>query len=353
MKNRLVVPATDDPPGRVRDPHRKVRKAVFPVGGLGTRFLPITKAVPREMLPIVDRPLIQYAVDEALAAGITELIFVTHRSKRAIEDYFDRAVEFERALEGKGQHAQLAELRGLAPDHMHIVYARQSAPLGLGHAIHCARHLIGNEPFAVILPADLIDSDPPVLSQLLERYQDCRGSLVAVQPVRREKASHFGFLETDVTAPLARVTGIGEKPPAATPFAQAVVGRYIFSPRILDCLDHLPSGTNDEVQLTDGIARLLALEPVFACQVRGTRYDCGSKLGLLDATLAYACRHPELGREFRAMVAALARQWHAPRRSPPGKRHGVVVSSSGLRHESPDAGVALTQLAASGSVEEH
>jgi UTP--glucose-1-phosphate uridylyltransferase len=353
MKNRLVVPGNGGPPGRVCDPHRKVRKAVFPVGGLGTRFLPITKAVPGEMLPIVDRPLIQYAVDEALAAGISELIFVTHRSKRAIEDYFDRAVEVERALESKGQHGQLAELRGLAPDHLHIVYARQSAPLGLGHAIHCARHLIGNEPFAVILPADLIDSDPPVLSQLLERYQDCGGSLVAVQPVRREKASQFGLLQTDsIVAPLARVTGIGEKPPAATRLAQAVVGRYIFSPRILDCLDCPPSGTNDEVQLTDGIARLLALEPVFACQVRGTRYDCGSKLGFLDATLAYACRHPELGQEFRAIVAALARQWQPPRRSPPGKRHGLVVSSSGRRHESTDS-VPLAQLAAGGSVEEH
>jgi UTP--glucose-1-phosphate uridylyltransferase len=353
MKNRLVVPATDAPLGRVCDPHRKVRKAVFPVGGLGTRFLPITKAVPREMLPIVDRPLIQYAVDEALAAGINELIFVTHRSKRAIEDYFDRAVELERALEGKGQHGQLAELRRLAPDRVHIVYARQAAPLGLGHAIHCARHLIGNEPFAVILPADLIDSDPPVLSQLLERYQGCGGSLVAVQSVRRERASQFGFLETDATAPLARVTRIGEKPPAATPWVQAVVGRYIFSPRVLECLDCPPSGTNDEVQLTDGIARLLALEPVFACQVRGTRYDCASKRGFLDATLAYACRHPELGREFRATVAALARQWQPPRRSPRRERHGIVVSTSGLRHESPDTAVSSTQLAVHGSAEEH
>lgn len=352
MKNRLVVPGNDGPTGRVSDPHRKVRKAVFPVGGLGTRFLPITKAVPREMLPIVDRPLIQYAVDEALAAGISELIFVTHRSKRAIEDYFDRAVEVERALEGKGQHARLAELRGLAPDHVHIVYARQSAPLGLGHAIHCARHLIGNEPFAVILPADLIDSDPPVLSQLLKRHQGCGGSVVAVQSVRRERASDLGFLETDATAPLARVTGIREKPPATTPFAQAVVGRYIFSPRILDCLDGLPYGTSDEVQLNDGIARLLALEPVFACQVPGSRYDCSSKLGFLDATLAYACKHPELGREFRAIVTALARQWRAPRRSPRGKRQGLVVSSGGLRHQSTEA-VPLAQLAAPGSVEEH
>jgi UTP--glucose-1-phosphate uridylyltransferase len=351
MKYRLVVSEGDGPAGRVRDPHRKVRKAVFPVGGLGTRFLPITKAVPREMLPIVDRPLIQYAVDEALAAGISELIFVTHRSKRAIEDYFDRAVEFEQALEGKGRHGQLAELRGLASDHVHIVYARQSAPLGLGHAIHCARHLIGNEPFAVILPSDLIDSDPPVLSQLLERYHGCGGSLVAVQSVPHGKASHFGFLETDATAPLARVTGIGEKPLSAAPLAQAVVGRYIFSPRILGCLDFPPARTSDEVQLNDGIARLLALEPVFACQVRGNRYDCGSKLGFLDATLAYACRHPELGREFRAMVAALAGQWQAPRRSPRGKRHGLVLSSSGLRHGSPDAVVPPTQLAARESVE--
>jgi UTP--glucose-1-phosphate uridylyltransferase len=318
MKNRLVITKSDGPPRRVSDLRRKVRKAVFPVGGLGTGFLPITKAVPREMLPIVDRPLIQYAVDEALAAGICELIFVTHRSKRAIEDYFDRAVEFERELESKGRHRQLAELRGSAPDQMHIVYARQSAPRGLGHAIHSARHLIGNEPFAVILPGDLIDADPPVLTQLVECYQHCGESLLAVQSVRADEASRHGVVETaDASERLARVVGIVDRPPAAAgPLAQAVVGRYVFSPRILDCLDRLQPGANDEVQLTDGIARLLALEPVHACRFEGTRYDCGSKLGFLGATLAYAARHPELGGEFRTMVTAMAREWQAPRISP-------------------------------------
>ena len=199
-----------------REIPRKIRKAVLPVAGLGTRFLPVTKSLPKEMLPIVDRPLIQYAVEEALAAGIRELIFITHRSKRAIEDYFDRALEIERELESKGRHRQLAELRALAPDHVHIAYARQSAPLGLGHAIHCARHLIGNEPFAVLLPDDLIDADPPVLSQMVERYESCGSSVIAVQTVNAAETSQYGIVDTAVVgASLARVLGIVEKPPAA------------------------------------------------------------------------------------------------------------------------------------------
>jgi UTP--glucose-1-phosphate uridylyltransferase len=311
----------------VRDLPRKVRKAVFPVAGLGTRFLPATKALPKEMLPIVDRPLIQFAVDEALAAGIRELIFVTHRSKRAIEDYFDRAFELERELEGKGRHQQVRELRRLAPEHVHIAYARQSAPLGLGHAIHCARHLIGDEPFAVLLPDDLIDADPPVLSQMVERYGKCGGSVIAVQTVPRHETSHYGIVETAVSgAPMARVTGIVEKPaPNNAPSDQAVVGRYIFSPRILDCLDSLRPGANNEIQLTDGIARLLAREPVFTHRFSGTRYDCGSKLGYLQATLAYAAKHPELGKEFRAAITSSARQLHASQVAAPNG-HLTLVS---------------------------
>jgi len=288
---------------------RKIRKAVFPVAGLGTRFLPVTKSLPKEMLPIVDRPLIQYAVDEALAAGIRELIFITHRSKRAIEDYFDRALEIERELESKGRQRQLSELRSLVPDHVHIAYARQSAPLGLGDAIYCARHLIGNEPFAVLLPDDLIDAETPVLSQLVERYSSCGSSVIAVQTVNAAQTSQYGIVDTAVSGGLARVLGIVEKPPPQeAPSDQAVVGRYIFTPRIFECLDRLQPGTNNEIQLTDGIARLLGHEPVFAHRFEGTRYDCGSKLGYLEATLAYAAKHPELGGDFATLLGAAARR---------------------------------------------
>jgi UTP--glucose-1-phosphate uridylyltransferase len=301
-------------PQHGREIPRKIRKAVLPVAGLGTRFLPVTKSLPKEMLPIVDRPLIQYAVDEALAAGIRELIFITHRSKRAIEDYFDRALEIERELESKGRHRQLAELRSLAPHHVHMAYARQSAPLGLGHAIHCARHLIGNEPFAVLLPDDLIDADPPVLSQMVERYESCGSSLIAVQTVNAAETSRYGIVDTAVVgASLARVLGIVEKPPPhEAPSDQAVVGRYIFTPRILECLDRLHLGANNEIQLTDGIARLLGHEPVFAHRFVGTRYDCGSKIGYLEATLAFAAKHAELGAEFRTLLTAAARRLQPP-----------------------------------------
>jgi UTP--glucose-1-phosphate uridylyltransferase len=294
---------------------QKVRKAVLPVAGLGTRFLPVTKALPKEMLPIVDRPLIQYAVDEALAAGIRELIFVTHRSKRVIEDYFDRAIEFERELETRGHHRQVAELRKLAPDHLHIAYARQSAPLGLGHAIHCARHLIGNQPFAVILPNELIDNDPPVMAQMVERYQTTGKSLIGVQTIQDEGVSHHGIVETtsDGAQP-ERVVGIADTPGRGARGRLGVVGRYVFSPRILDCLGALQPNDGGEIDLVCGIARLLTSEPVYAHVLRGTRYDCGSKSGFLDATLAYAARHPELGPEFRAKVIAMARRLQPARR---------------------------------------
>ena len=328
LLDRLLSSGRGKEAARVRELPRKVRKAVFPVAGLGTRFLPATKAMPKEMLPIVDRPLIQYAVDEALAAGIRELIFVTHRSKRAIEDYFDRALDLERELAGKGRHAQLNLLRRLVPEQVHIAYARQSAPLGLGHAIHCARHLIGNEPFAVLLPDDLIDAEQPALSQLVERYNSCGSSVVAVQTVPREETSQYGIVETALGgAPLARVIGIVEKPPPqAAPSDQAVVGRYIFTPQILDCLESLHPGANNEIQLTDGIARLLAREPVFAHRFTGTRYDCGSKLGFLEATLAYAAKHAELGADFRALIAATARSLNASDPPSGGAAHLTLVS---------------------------
>jgi UTP--glucose-1-phosphate uridylyltransferase len=312
----------------VRELPRRVRKAVFPVAGLGTRFLPATKSLPKEMLPIVDRPLIQYAVDEALAAGIRQLIFVTHRSKRAIEDYFDRALEVERELEAKGRQRQLAELRALAPEHVHVAYARQAAPLGLGHAIRCARHLIGDEPFAVLLPDDLIEAERPVLAQMIERYQTTGASVIATQTVRREDTANYGIVETAASgAALARLTGIVEKPrPQDAPSDQAVVGRYVFTPAILDCLEALAPGSGNEIQLTDGIARLLAQQSVFALRFDGTRYDCGSKLGFLEATLAFGARHPELGADFRRLITAAAHRHAAPAGAVHGSGHLTLVS---------------------------
>jgi UTP--glucose-1-phosphate uridylyltransferase len=313
---------------------RRVRKAVFPVAGFGTRFLPATKAVPKEMLPIVDRPLIQYAVDEAIAAGIEEMIFVTHRSKRAIEDHFDRAVELERELEKGGKESALAELRRVAPPHIRFSFARQTAPLGLGHAVRCARHLIGDEPFAVILPDDLLDGEPPVLAQMVECFQRSGASVIAVENVRREDTARYGIVEPalDGASRLTRIVGIVEKPqPDKAPSTMGVVGRYIFSPKLLDCLENLEPGTGNEIQLTDGIARLLAQEPVFAYSYEGKRYDCGSKIGFLEATVAFALKHPELAGEFQQLVNGAAEPRtpdstvaDAPNRA---ARHLTLVSS--------------------------
>ncbi|MGZ8272265.1 MAG: UTP--glucose-1-phosphate uridylyltransferase GalU [Burkholderiaceae bacterium] len=289
---------------------RRVRKAVFPVAGFGTRFLPATKAIPKEMLPIVDRPLIQYAVDEAIAAGIEEMIFVTHRTKRAIEDHFDRAAELERELERCGKEEVLAELRRVTPPHIRFSFARQTAPLGLGHAVWCARHLIGDEPFAVMLPDDLLDGEPPVLAQMIETFQRSGASVLAVENVKREHTSRYGIVEPalDGTASrLTRILDMVEKPqPEKAPSTMAVVGRYVFTPRLLDCLEGLEPGSGNEIQLTDGIARLLAQEPVFAYSYVGKRYDCGSKLGFLEATLAFALKHPELGGDFQTLVNCAA-----------------------------------------------
>jgi UTP--glucose-1-phosphate uridylyltransferase len=288
---------------------RRVRKAVFPVAGFGTRFLPATKAVPKEMLPIVDRPLIQYAVDEAVAAGIEEMIFVTHRTKRAIEDHFDRAAELERELEKGGKEEALAELRSVAPPHVRFSFARQTAPLGLGHAVWSARHLIGDEPFAVLLPDDLLDGEPPVLAQMIDTFQRSGASVLAVENVRREDTARYGIIEPalDSASRLTRIVGIVEKPkPENAPSTMAVVGRYVFTPHLLDCLENLEPGSGNEIQLTDGIARLLAHEPVFAYSYVGKRYDCGSKLGFLEATLEFALKHPQLGAEFQQLLSRVA-----------------------------------------------
>jgi UTP--glucose-1-phosphate uridylyltransferase len=280
----------------------KVTKAVFPVAGLGTRFLPVTKASPKEMLPIVDKPLIQYAVEEAIAAGITDMIFVTGRGKRAIEDYFDKAYELEAELKANGKVKLLKEIRGLMEEGVTYAYIRQPEALGLGHAVMCARHLIGNEPFAVVLADDLIDADTPALKQMMQVYQKHGGSIVAVQNVDRADTASYGIVSAQaVSDGLSKLSGIVEKPkPEEAPSTLGVVGRYVLSPRIFEHLGKLRPGAGREIQLTDAIGRLLREESVYAYEFEGQRYDCGSKLGYLKATIAYALKHPEVGSGFRA-----------------------------------------------------
>jgi UTP--glucose-1-phosphate uridylyltransferase len=284
---------------------QKVRKAVFPVAGLGTRFLPATKASPKEMLPIVDKPLIQYAVEEAVAAGITDLIFITGRGKRAIEDHFDKAYELEAELQAHGKNKQLKEVRGLLPEGAVCAYIRQAEALGLGHAVMCARHLVGDEPFAVILADDLIDAPTPVMKQMQQVHAKIGGSVIAVQTVPREETSSYGIVSGEKVSPgLSRLTGIVEKPkPEDSPSTLAVVGRYILSPRIFHFLENLRPGAGREIQLTDAIGRLLREDPVSAYEFQGRRYDCGSKIGYLEATVNYALKHPEVSEEFHAFLA--------------------------------------------------
>ncbi|MES2264914.1 MAG: UTP--glucose-1-phosphate uridylyltransferase GalU [Pseudomonadota bacterium] len=282
----------------------QIRKAVFPVAGLGSRFLPATKAQPKEMLPIVDKPLIQYAVEEAVAAGITDLIFITGRNKRAIEDHFDKAYELEAELEAAAKMALLEQVRNVIPKHINCIYIRQSAPLGLGHAVLCARPVVGDEPFAVLLADDFMDNaagTKPVLAQMTEVYTYERATILAVQNVARADTRQYGIVSA---APyhdnLELVSGIVEKPlPEVAPSTLAVVGRYVLSNRIFDYLEHLGTGAGGEIQLTDGIAALMKAERVLAYRYQGTRYDCGSKLGYLKATTAMGLKHPETGDEFR------------------------------------------------------
>jgi len=280
---------------------KSIRKAVFPVAGMGTRFLPATKASPKEMLPIVDKPLIQYAVEEAVAAGVTDLIFVTGRGKRAIEDHFDKAYELEAELQAAGKVKLLKEVRGLLPAGVNCVYVRQGEALGLGHAVLCARHLVGDEPFAVILADDLIDAAVPALKQMADQHAKNGASVVAVQDVDRSETASYGIASVKpAKGRLARMTGIVEKPkPQEAPSTLGVVGRYVLSPRIFHHLESTPRGAGREIQLTDAIARLLEEEPVFAYQFEGRRYDCGSKLGYLEATVDYALRHDEVAEGFR------------------------------------------------------
>ncbi len=284
-----------------------VKKAIFPVAGLGTRFLPATKASPKEMLPIVDKPLIQYAAEEAIDAGITELIFVTGRSKRAIEDHFDKAYELEAELEVRGKDKILHSLRGILPKEVTCIYIRQAEALGLGHAVLCARQVVGNEPFAVILADDLIDAQPSALRQMVDLYAHYHNAVIGVQNIAREDTGSYGIVRTRPWDDrLHRVEGIVEKPsPADAPSTLGVVGRYILTARIFDLLENLGAGSGGEIQLTDGIAKLLEREQVLAYEFEGKRYDCGSKLGYLEATVEYALRHPQLKKEFRAYLKGL------------------------------------------------
>ena len=283
----------------------KVTKAVFPVAGLGTRFLPATKSIPKEILTLVDRPLIQYAIDEARAAGITEFIFVTSRGKSALEDYFDRAPEIEAALQAKGKDDLLATLGATNMESGAIAYIRQHQPLGLGHAVWCARRLIGDEPFAVILPDDVIAAETPCLRQMIEAHAETGGCMVAAMEVPAAQTSAYGILDVDRSVgPVLRVTGMVEKPaPEAAPSTLAVIGRYILTPEVLGHLDRKRTGAGGEIQLTDAIAEEIRLgRRVSGYRFRGERFDCGSKAGFLQATVAFGLARPDLRDEFLAYL---------------------------------------------------
>lgn len=288
----------------------KVTKAVFPVAGMGTRFLPATKANPKEMLPIVDKPLIQYAVEEAIAAGITELIFITGRTKRSITDHFDKAYELETELEKNGKLERLEIVRNIIPEGVTCIYIRQAEPLGLGHAVLCAKPVIGDEPFVVILPDDLIDDGTRgVTKQLVEQYQQERKSVIAVENVPKEDTSKYGIVEVSESdnESLFKINSIVEKPsPEDAPSTLGVVGRYVLSPEIFYCLEDTPRGAGNEIQLTDAISMLLGKESVYAYEFKGTRYDCGSKEGYMEASVQYALKDPDIKEEFQAYLKSLS-----------------------------------------------
>lgn len=280
----------------------KIKKAVFPVGGLGTRFLPATKASPKEMLPVVDKPLIQYAVKEAIDAGCDEIIFVTGRGKRAIEDHFDVSHELEAELEAAGKIAMLKEVRDILPENVTAVAIRQPRPLGLGHAVYCAKRVIGNEPFAVLLADDMIyGGNNPVLSQMCDLFAEVQKSIVAVEEVDPAEVNKYGIVKTsEFSDRTGKVEAIVEKPAVdKAPSNLAVVGRYILTPQIFELLENIPKGSGGEIQLTDAIAALLKLQDVYAYKYMGKRYDCGSKLGYLAATVEYGINHRDLGDDFK------------------------------------------------------
>lgn len=285
----------------------KITKAIFPVAGLGTRFLPATKASPKEMLPVVDKPLIQYAVEEAIAAGITELIFVTSSSKRAIEDHFDSNFELEYLLQERGKSDLLALVKNILPDGVTCTYVRQRQALGLGHAVLCAAPFVNGEPFAVLLADDLIDGDKQsCLKQMLNIYQQKHASIIALQEISLEETSHYGIIASDdkLTNNPLLLSKLVEKPkPQDAPSNLAIVGRYILTPEIFAILEKTHAGASGEIQLTDAINKLLDTQKIYGCIFEGKRFDCGSKLGYLEATLAYALKHPELKDDFTALLA--------------------------------------------------
>jgi UTP--glucose-1-phosphate uridylyltransferase len=284
---------------------KRVRKCVFPVAGMGSRFLPATKASPKEMMPVVDKPLIQYAVEEAVAAGMTDMIFITGRHKRAIEDHFDKAYEVEAELAARGKFDLLELVQGIIPKHINCIFIRQSEALGLGHAVLCAQPVVNDEPFAVILADDLIDGEPAVLKQMAEVYRQHQCTVLGVEEVPRAHTRQYGIVKTDGCEP-GVVSAIVEKPlPEDAPSTLAVVGRYILKPRIFHHLDRVQAGAGGEIQLTDGIAALLQEDKVLAYRFTGKRYDCGSKLGYLQATVEYGKKHPETGAAFAAYLKSL------------------------------------------------
>ncbi|AXE29248.1 UTP--glucose-1-phosphate uridylyltransferase [Chromobacterium phragmitis] len=286
---------------------KKITKAVFPVAGLGTRFLPATKASPKEMLPVVDKPLIQYAVEEAIAAGITELIFITGRNKRSIEDHFDKAYELETELEYKNKQKLLQLVQEIIPPNVSCIYIRQTEALGLGHAVLCARPVVGDEPFAVILADDLIEGAPGAMEQMVRLFDETHASILGVETVAPEETGSYGIVQVAKNAKGHQsVEHIVEKPrPEEAPSNLAVVGRYILTPRVFDKLVNTGAGAGGEIQLTDGIAALMKDEPVLALPFKGTRYDCGSKLGYLKATVNYGLKHHEVAEDFAAFLREL------------------------------------------------
>ncbi len=287
--------------------NRVVRKAIMPVAGLGTRFLPATKAMPKEMLPVVDKPIIQYAVEEAFAAGIEELILVTGRGKYLLEDHFDHAFELEATLIERGRDSALELVHSIIPTAGRISYTRQQKPLGLGHAIWCARNLVGNEPFAILLPDDLVQSKTPCLAQMMAAYAEMGGNLVAVMDVPRAHTNRYGILDTGIVkGDLAEVRGLVEKPePDKAPSTLSIIGRYILQPEIFAILDRGEKGAGGEIQLTDAMAHLIGKQAFHGYRFEGTRYDCGDKLGFLKATVALALARDDLGQDFTAYLRTL------------------------------------------------
>jgi UTP--glucose-1-phosphate uridylyltransferase len=286
---------------------KKITKAVFPVAGMGSRFLPATKASPKEMMAVVDKPLIQYAVEEAVAAGITDMVFITGRNKRAIEDHFDKAYELEAELAMRGKDELLRIVREVIPPHINCIYIRQSEPLGLGHAVLCARPVLQDEPFAVIMADDLCDGEPPIVKQMVDVFAKHQCSILGVQDVPRRETKQYGIVSsTKFSADLEWVNGIVEKPkPEVAPTTLAVVGRYILTPRIFHHLEMVQAGAGGEIQLTDAIAALIAEEKMLAYRFKGIRYDCGSKLGYLKASVELGLKHPEVREEFAAYLQTL------------------------------------------------